>query len=105
MLWRIDLKCTVCDWTKRDHWGRRGEDLPSCVVCGCATERAWLMGSFPNVIGDEIDLWVEHISATPEHFTSKAEHRRRVKELGFRIRDEHCSAPGTDKNKNVSKWI
>jgi hypothetical protein len=61
---------------------------------------------FPNVIADDIPggMTIEHMSATPETFYSKSEHRRRVKELGLRIRDEHCSAPGTDKNRNVTKW-
>ena len=76
---------------------------PPCPTCGGAVEILW-KSTFPNVIGDEIDLWVEHMSPAPEHFTSKSEHRRRVKELGLRIRDEHCSAPGTDRNRNVSKW-
>lgn len=79
-------------------------DRPACPECGGATEILWKT-SFPNVIGDECDLTVEHMSATPERFTSRSEHRRRVKELGLRIRDEHCSAPGTDKNRNVSRWV
>jgi len=61
---------------------------------------------FPNVIGDEIagGFTTDHMTGTPETFYSKADHRRRVKELGLRIRDEHCSAPGTDRNPHVAKW-
>jgi hypothetical protein len=98
---RLDFICAQ-GHTQENVWVKYG-DRPGCPECGGATDILW-QSSFPNVIGDEIDLWVEHISPTPEHFTSKAEHKRRVKELGFRIRDEHCSAPGTDRNKNVSKW-
>jgi hypothetical protein len=62
---------------------------------------------FPNVIADSVPggFTVENMTREPETFYSKAEHRRRVKELGLRIRDEHCSAPGTDKNRNVAKWV
>jgi len=78
---------------------------PQCSTCGAATEIVW-MSSFPNVIADGVPggFVVENMTREPETFYSKSEHRRRVKELGLRIRDEHCSAPGTDVNKNVSKW-
>lgn len=80
-------------------------DRPPCPECGGPTDILW-QSSFPNVIGDDIPggMTVEHMSAEPETFYSKSEHRRRVKELGLRIRDEHCSAPGTDRNAHVSKW-
>lgn len=99
---KLDFICAA-GHTQLDQMVAYG-DRPPCPTCGGAVDILW-QTSFPNVIGDECDLWVEHMTPTPEHFTSKAEHRRRVKELGLRIRDEHCSAPGTDKNKNVCKWI
>lgn len=76
---------------------------PPCPECGGPVDILW-RSSFPNVIGDEMNLTTEDLTGSPETFTSKAEHRRRVKELGLRIRDHHVSVPGTDRNPNVSKW-
>lgn len=100
---RLDFICAD-GHVQENVWAKFG-DRPACPECGGSTEVLWRT-SFPNVIGDDIPggLIVEHMTTTPETFYSKSEHRRRVKELGLRIRDEHCSAPGTDKNRNVSKW-
>src|SRR5262245_39237850 len=78
---------------------------PACPECGGATEIVWL-SSFPNVIPDSVPggFVVENMTREPETFYSKSEHRRRVKELGLRIGDDFCSAPGTDKSKHTVKW-
>jgi len=88
-----------------DMMVRYGE-RPPCQDCGATMEILWA-SSFPNVIPDTFGtpLVVEHFGDQPETFTSRSEHRRRTKELGLRVRDEHCSAPGTDKNRNVSRWV
>lgn len=61
---------------------------------------------FPNVIADSVPggFVVENMTREPETFYSKSDHRRRVKELGLRIRDEHAPPPGTDKAKHSVKW-
>ena len=103
MLWRIDLKCTACDWTKRDHWMRKGDALPACA-CGAATERAWLMGSFPTIIGDEMNYVDHNMASQPIKFTSKAERRRMMKQLGIQEKVRHVGVPGSDKSPHTTKW-
>jgi len=78
---------------------------PPCPECGAATEIVW-MSSFPNVIGDEIigGFTTDNMTGQNETFYSKSEHRRRVKELGLRIRDEYAPPPGTDKAKHSVRW-
>lgn len=78
-------------------------DRPPCPTCGAATEILWA-SSFPNVIRDECDFKTDHMTGQMEHFTSRSEHRRRVKELGLRIRDEHNPPPGSDRSKWTSRW-
>ena len=78
-------------------------DRPSCPTCGAATDILW-RSSFPNVIRDECDFTTDHMTGQPEHFTSRSEHRRRVKELGLRIRDEHNPPPGSDRSKFTTRW-
>ena len=61
---------------------------------------------FPNVIGDEIvgGFTTDNMTGKDETFYSKSEHRRRVKELGLRIRDEFAPMPGSDKSANSVRW-
>ena len=61
---------------------------------------------FPNVIGDEIvgGFTTDHMTGQPETFYSKSDHRRRVKELGLRIRDEYAPPPGGDRAMNSVRW-
>lgn len=94
------MMTTLCDrcyepWTAEGH----GQYL-----CPLEPRRD---SRFPNVIPDTFatPLVVEHLTPQPQTFYSRAAHREWVKAHGFRIRDEHCSAPGTDKNRNVSKWV
>jgi hypothetical protein len=86
----------------RAHYG----DRPACPTCGGATEILW-KSSFPNVIGDDIPggMTVEHMTPEPETFYSKSEHRRRVRELGLRIRDHHNPPPGSDKSRHTTRWV
>jgi hypothetical protein len=51
---------------------------PACPVCGEPTDILW-MQSFPNIIRDEIPggMTIHNMSAKPETFYSKSEHRRR----------------------------
>ncbi len=86
-----------------DVYVSRASDRPPCPDCGAAVTIIWKT-SFPNVISDACDFKTDNMSGTLEHFTSRAEHRRRAKELGLRIRDEHNPPPGSDKSKWGSKW-
>ena len=106
MWWRIDLKCSACDWTKRDHFCRRSDTWPVCADCGAPTIRAWLSGAFPAVIPDDVPggFVAENMTREPETFYSKSEWRRRMKELGVRHRDEFAPTPGSDKSKHSVRW-
>lgn len=80
---------------------------PACPDCGGATEILWV-SSFPNIVPDTFpggSITIENMSAQPETFTSKSEHRRRCKELGIRVRDHHVGVPGTDKSRHTQRWI
>lgn len=79
---------------------------PACPVCGAVTEILW-KSSFPNIINDEIPggMTIHNMTATPETFYSKSEHRRRVKELGLENTVQHVGQDGTDKSKFTSRWI
>jgi hypothetical protein len=76
-------------------------ERPACPECGASTEILW-RSSFPNVIGDECDYHIENMSDKVEHFTSKAEHRRRCKELGIRVKDQHLDHEGP---QLTSRWV
>lgn len=79
---------------------------PPCPNCGGATEIIW-KSSFPNIINDDVPggFTIHNMSAQPETFYSKSEHRRRVKELGLTVRDTHVGQDGTDKSKFTSRWV
>lgn len=77
---------------------------PPCPDCGGAVDILW-QSSFPNVIKDECDFSTDNMTGQMERFTSRSEHRRRVKELGLRIRDEHNPPPGSDRSRYTSKWV
>lgn len=98
---KLDFVCGTCGVVQENIWTTYGE-RPVCA-CGSITDILWATSS-PTMIGDECDFTVENMSATPEHFTSKAEHRRRVKELGLVIKDRHLGSPGSDKSKLTTKW-
>lgn len=102
---RYDIRCEQGHFTENvvTAWDDRAHP---CPTCGAPTERVWI-SSFPNIIGDEIPggMTIENMTAHPETFYSKSEHRRRVKELGLRVRDWHNPPPGSDKAKHTSRWI
>jgi hypothetical protein len=100
---RYDFVCTN-GHQQIDVWAKYGE-RPACPECGAATDILW-QSSFPNIIPDDVPggFTVEHMSATPETFYSKSEHRRRCKELGLVVRDFHNPPPGSDKGKFGNKW-
>ncbi|HEY3220326.1 MAG TPA: hypothetical protein VGJ80_06320 [Gemmatimonadales bacterium] len=98
---RLDYICAAGHVTEvlRARYGER----PACPNCGAATEILW-QTSFPNIIGDECDFTIHNLSDQPEHFTSKAEHRRRCKELGVVVKDRHVGFDHTDKSPFTTKW-
>jgi len=58
--------------------------------------RAWVTKP-PNVVGDEIDLVSHNGEKHPMRFRSRADHRRWLKEKGYRIKDDasgHSSTGG-----------
>jgi hypothetical protein len=90
---------------QRDVWAKYG-DRPACPECGGATDILW-QKSFPNIIRDEIPggMTIHNMSATPETFYSKSEHKRRCKELGVQVIDRHVGHDHTDKSPYTSRWI
>ncbi len=78
---------------------------PNCPECGAATEILWSQ-SFPNIIRDEIPggMTVHNMTATPETFYSKSEHRRRMKELGLENTVRHVGHDHTDKSPYTTRW-
>ena len=99
---RLDLICARSHIQEnvRIAYGER----PPCPECGSTTEILWRT-SFPNVIGDECDWHIENMSQKTEHFTSKAEHRRRCKELGIVVKDHHVGVQGSDKSPLTKPWF
>ena len=56
------------------------------------------------MIGDECDFVSRNGEKKPIRFRSKLEHRRWLKEHGYRIKDDHVGAQGSDKNKFTQRW-
>lgn len=87
------------------------EDVVPCQKCGTATRRAILSGRTHNVIGDDIPGGIEirhglcNEDGTPRRYYSKSEMAKEAARRGLVNRVEHTTAPGTDKNKNTTRWI
>lgn len=101
---KLDFACDL-GHVQRDQFVKYGE-RPRCPECGGTTDVIW-QTSFPNIIRDEIPggMTIHNMTATPETFYSKSEHRRRVKELGLTIRDTHVGLQGSDKSPHTTRWI
>lgn len=79
----------------------RPDDRRLCDDCGEPTERAWFKSA--NVIGDEMHHLQINGTKTPILFTSKLEHKRWLKQNGYRINDGHVGEQGSDKNKHTTR--
>ena len=82
-----------------------------CELCGGTIE----IGGWPfcrgghapatvTVIGDEIDITVEHFSHTPERFRSRERMKARMRELKIEPFVRHVGKPGSDKSDATVKW-
>ena len=113
-----DRTCTACDWQAMDVWeavtpmtnhdtrGKFCTPYPKtirCPQCNAATVRAWLRKP-PAVVGDECDFIAHNGAKEPFRVRSKAEYRRFLKANGFRIKDTHVPAQGSDKSKFTRSW-
>ena len=78
-------------------------DRPPCPTCGGSVEILW-KSSFPNIIGDEMHYTDHNMASQPITFTSKAERRRKMKELGIQEKIRHVGVPGSDKSAHTSRW-
>lgn len=92
-----------CGWQAIDCWESVNVTDVLCPLCGSKTDRAWLTKA-SAVIGDECDFVSHNGESQPIRFRSRAEHRRWLKEKGYRIKDEHKGEPGSDKSKHTSNW-
>lgn len=97
---RLDFICP--DGHVTEVWRAVYGERPTCH-CGATTEILW-QNSMPNIIGDECDFTVHNLSSQPERFRSKQEHRRRCKELGVVVKDQHVPVQGSDKSPYTKPW-
>ena len=91
----------------------------TCDKCGAELE----VGSWPfckgspsdhvkqsnSVIGDEIDITVEHgltnLDGTPRRYTSREELNKEAKKRGYTNYVVHVPEKGSDKSKHTTRWI
>lgn len=99
---KYDFLCPACAQLREDVTARYKE-WPSCD-CGTPMEPFWV-SSFPNIIGDEIDYVDTNMTREPIRFTSKAERKRMMKQLGLRERVEHVGHDHTDKSPHTTRWV
>jgi len=98
-----DRLCQSCGQQQLDCWEPVTPPECACPTCGASTERAWL--SKPsNVIGDEIDQWQENGFRHPQHFRSRIERQRAMKEAGLSEVVRHVGSPGSDTSKHTTNW-
>jgi hypothetical protein len=58
-----------------------------------------------TMIGDEIDVTIEHFSHVPERFRSRERMRQRMRELKLMPFVRHVGEQGSDKSKHTQRWI
>ena len=84
----------------------------TCPLCGATLE----IGSWPfckgghapasvSIIGDEIDVTIEHFGPTPERFRSRERMKQRMRELRLEPFVRHVGEQGSDKSTKTSRWI
>ena len=103
----FDLSC-ACGWDSPDavyvpSWRSPNPPCPSCGAVPVRVQRAC-----PNIIPDTFpggSFSTDNMSGRMERFTSKAEHRRRCKELGLVVKDQHVGFDHTDKSPFSKRWI
>ncbi len=104
----FDRKCSTCGNIRLDSY----EPTPQTVLCPCGAEmeKVWL-GRAAAVIDDSIPggYLVRHgicwPDGSPRRYDSKSEMARQAKRQGLTNAVEHIGSPGSDKNKNTSRWI
>lgn len=83
----------------------------TCDKCGGTIE----IGGWPfcpdhspgtaSVVGDEIDITVEHFGPTPERFRSRERMKQRMKSLNLEPFVRHVGSPGSDKSKHTQRFV
>lgn len=104
-----DRECSGCGKVTLDHLEPVTPPDHPCAACGAPTARCWTQKA-NNVIGDEVDIWIEnglcHDDGRPRHFTSRQEIYREAARKGLTNVVEHVTGKtGTDKNPNTSRWF
>jgi putative FmdB family regulatory protein len=79
-------------------------DRPACPECGGSVEILW-KSSFPNIHGDEIDYVDHNMASQSIRFTSKAERKRKMKELGLVEKVRHVGLQGGDRSPHTTRWV
>lgn len=101
----FDTTCRGCG-AEAEKFAHRVDALEPCIGCGAPVERV-LRPSRVNVQADDVPggFWVENMSATPMHFSSKSEHRAAMQRLGLRSHVKHQGTPGSDRSPHTSRWV
>lgn len=99
----FDRKCPSCGTITIDSLEPSDAPVILCLQCGEPTERAWIAKA-ATVIGDECDFTSRNGEREPIRFRSKLEHRRWLKEKGYRINDAHVGTQDGDTSKHSSRW-
>ena len=86
------------------------EPLPACPVClvPYEIESLGFFAKAHTVIGDEIDITVEHgicnPDGTPKRYTSKSDMRAAERALGLTNQVRHVGMPGSDKSPHTTRF-
>lgn len=99
----FDRKCPACGTITIDSLEPSDAPVILCSQCGEPTERAWIAKA-ATVIGDECDFTSRNGEREPRRFRSKLEHRRWLKEKGYRINDAHVGTQDGDTSKHTTRW-
>lgn len=80
-----------------------GVDSVDCPSCCSWARKVWI-SSPPSVIGDSCNITQENGFKEVQHFTSKAERRRALREQHVEEAVRHIGVPGTDKSPHTQSW-
>lgn len=81
-----------------------GTQTMLCRICTVPAQKVFR--SCPAVRDDSIPggMTIHNMGPQPETFYSRAEHKRRCKELGLTMREWHAPLPGEDGSPHTTNW-
>ena len=85
-----------------------GNETSMCSLCSEISTRVFVPGHANSVIGDEIDVTIQHglchADGTPRRFRSREALRKAEKAAGWEPFVRHVGAEGSDRSKFTSRW-